>query len=208
MSPENTKISPFRIFIVTSLIIITSWLFYQFWDSDFIYQYRKHIASNSNLILDFKDINSNTIESDIKSQYQINWYCGADNALPDFGSHFCADELNTWNDIPALRVVAWFKNKNLNALKVDIPFWHHEKMAQFLIKKYGKPTNIYKYKNKTKLIKNLALIIFSKGDYKSNQNILNDEYAEWILPNRTMISATLEDDANPFSYSTILWKTY
>ena len=159
-------------------------------------------------MLDFKDINSNTIEHDIKSKYPINWFCRADNALPDFGSHFCADELSTWNGIPALLVVAWFKNKNLNALTIDIPFWHHEKMIQFLTEKYGKPTNIYKYKNKTKLIKNLAILILTKGEYKTNKSILNDEYAEWILPNRMMISTTLEDDANPFSRSTILWKTY
>ena len=208
MNKENNKISAFKIFVLTSLIIIASWLSYLVWDLDFIYQYRKHYSSNSNLVLDFKDINSNTIELDIKSKYPINWFCRADNSLPDFGSHFCADELSTWNGIPALRVVTWLENKNLNVLKIDIPFWYHEKMIKLLLEKYGKPTNIYKYKNRTKLIKNLAILILSKGEYKTNKSILNDGYAEWILPNRTMISTTLEDDANPFSHSTILWKTY
>jgi len=208
MNSKKIEISFFRIFLATSLVVIASWLLYQIWDSDFIYQYRKHYSSSSNLVLDFKDINSNTIESDIKSQYPLNWFCRPDNSLPDFGSHFCADELNTWNEVPALLVVAWFKNKNLNAVKIDIPFWHHQKMIKVLTEKYGKPTNVYYYNNRLKLLKNLAVLILTKGEYISDKNVLSDEYAEWILPNRTMISTTLENDSNPFSHSTILWRTY
>lgn len=204
----NTKISITRILLALSLSIILSWFLYQIWDSDLVYQYRKHYSSNSNLVLDFKDINVNFIEVDIKSRFRINWFCTTDTQLPDFGTYVCVDHLKTWNEVPALGVVTWFKNNKLNAVKVDIPFWHHKEMINHLIEQYGKPTNIYKYKNKTKLIKNLALLIMSEGEYKSNVNIATDEYAEWILPNRAIVSTTLEDDANPFSQSTILWRTY
>jgi hypothetical protein len=81
-------------------------------------------------------------------------------------------------------------------------------MIKVLNEKYGKPTNVHYYKNRFKLLKNLAALILTKGEYKPDNYILGDEYAEWILPNRTMISTTLEDDANPFSHSTILWRTY
>jgi hypothetical protein len=193
------------LFAFSTMIFIVLFII---WDSDFCYVYRKHIQSNSNLSLDFKDLNSNTIEQEIKFKYPINWYCGFDNSMAEFGNYYCADELKSWNSIPALTVVLWFQNKKLNAMKVDIPFWHHQKMIKVLNEKYGKPTNVRYYKNRLKLLKNLAVLILTKGEYKSDKNILGDEYAEWILPNRTMISTTLEDDANPFSHSTILWRTY
>ncbi len=208
MDKQNDQVSVFNVFVVSSLIIVFGCLLYQIWDADFIYQYRKHYSSNSHLVLDFNDINSNTIENEIKSKYPLDWFCGSDNSLPAFGSYFCANELSTWNEIPALLIVMWFKDKKLNALKVDIPFWYHQKMVKLLTEKYGKPTNVYHYKNRLKTLKNLIALIYTRGEYKPDKNIMGDEYAEWILPNRTMISTTIEDDANPFSHSTILWRTY
>ena len=66
MDKQNDQVSVFNVFVVSSLIIAFGCLLYQIWDTDFIYQYRKHYSSNSHLVLDFNDINSNTIENEIK----------------------------------------------------------------------------------------------------------------------------------------------
>ena len=164
--------------------------------------------SDSELKLDFRELDSNMIERDIKARYKLNWYCKPDNSLPDLGDYICFDELKTWNEIPAFLTVFWFKNGKLNAAKVDFPIWYHQKLVNHLKKVYGRPLDISETRNNAKLAKNIALLVLSKGKYKTDANISEDEFAVWHLNYQALFSTSLDSDMNPLSHNTILWQAH
>jgi hypothetical protein len=198
-----------RTFLLLRILAYTVFvaIFILVWNSDFGYVYRKHFVSNSNLVLDFNDLDSNTTEADIKKRYPINWYCRSDNSI-ELGDYFCADELKTWNNIPALTVVFWFKRGKLNAAKVDLPLWSHDELLSELKSRYGEPKFFTNNKNNVKLAKNVALHLLTRGLYDADQDVFHDRLGIWYLPKRTQITTSLENESNLFSHNTILWQVY
>lgn len=184
---------------------IVFYILYAIWDSDFGYTYRKHLVSDSKLILDFNELDSNTTVRDIQKQYPMNWFCRVDNTFPDFGDYFCADELNTWNGFSAFRVVFWFKNGKLNAGKIDYPLWEHKRIVAKLKANYREPKFFTKNKNNVKAMKNISLYLLSSGKYEIEKDIFNDKLGVWYLPKRTQITTSLDNEANIFGHNTILW---
>ena len=122
MKKNTENISLTRILFLTLISLIIFYVGFLIWDSDVGYMYRRHFTSSSHLKMDFRDLNDTLTESDIKARYHLNWGCTHENVLPDFGDYICYDELNTWNGLPALNVIFWFKKGKLANTKIDFPY--------------------------------------------------------------------------------------
>ena len=202
---ENFSLPRFLFLTIISLIIF--YLVFLIWDSDVGYMYRKHFTSNSHLKMDFGDLKGTLTENDIKARYHLNWGCTHENALPDFGDYICYDELNTWNGLPALNVVFWFKNGKLANAKIDFPLWAHQAVIAEIKKVYGAPSGVSKSTNNAKLAKNLFLLVLTQGQYQADRNILEDNLGVWYVGASGQLSTGLESDSNLLSHNTILWQS-
>ena len=207
MKKHTESISLTRILFLILISLIIFYVGFLIWDSDVGYMYRKHFTSNSHLKMDFRDLNDTLTENDIKVRYHLNWGCTHQNTLPDFGDYICYDELNTWNDLPALNVVFWFKNGKLANTKIDFPLWAHQEVITQIKKVYGAPAGVSKSTSNAKLAKNLFLLVLTRGQYQADRNILEDKLGVWYVGVRGQLSTGLESDANPLSHNTILWQS-
>ena len=208
MTKNTQNISLTRILFLFLISIIIFYCGFLIWDSDVGYMYRKHFMSKSHLKMDFNDLNDTLTERDIKARYHLNWACTNDNALPEFGSYICYDELNTWNDLPAFNVIFWFKNGKLANTKIDFPLWAHKEVIDEIKKDYGSPIGISKNTNNAKLAKNLFLLALSRGKYQADENILYDNLGVWFIGEHAQLTTALESDSDPLSHNTILWQSH
>lgn len=204
--PEKTSTTRSLLLILASIIF--AWLMYQIWDSDVVYKYRAHWSSDRELKLDFKDLNANLIESDIKTRYKLNWRCLPDKQLPDFGNWICVDTLKSWNGISVFNVVFWFKQDKLSVAKIDVPLFQHANLIKHLKSNYGPPVNFSENENRVKYAKNIAFLLLSRGTYQPDKNMQFDKLGVWELPNRARITTSLDNDTDPTSHNTVLWQAY
>jgi hypothetical protein len=192
-------------FATISLLLV---LLYKIWDSDFVYGYGIHWASDTQLKLNFKDLNENLIPSDIQKRYPASWKCGQNLQMTELGDYYCAAPLDRWNGISALLTVFWFKQGKLYKAKIDTPLWVHTKLIKLIRKDYGMPVNFSESKNRVKFAKNIALFVLTQGQYDVDKNPTYDKLGIWILPNRAQITTSLEIDSDITSYNSMLWETY
>jgi hypothetical protein len=141
----------------------------------------------------------------VKNDYHLNWWCFADNSLPDFGDYVCSDELKGWDNIPAMLVAFWFKDGKLNNAKIDIPYWHHAKVIEKIKNEYGEPIRKSHRTSYVNVAKKLGLLVITKGKYTGDENINIEGLGVWKLKSGAWIVTEIKPGRNIFSWNSIFW---
>lgn len=188
-----------RIWLVAVLAIpVVAWLI---WDSDLVYAHRHHLDSHERLYLDFDELTSLT-PGETQAAFPVHLQCLSQQT--DLGDSFCASWLQAWNDIHAMNSMFFYADGRLLHAKVDVPWWHHDELIQYLKRQYGEPDGYFSRVQWGRLLAVAIVSAATKGQVPV-MNTITDELGVWRLKSGGWLVVNVEKDNFPLQWSTVFW---
>jgi hypothetical protein len=88
--------------------------------------------------LNMKELDSRFSEDEMNQVYpELSWQCKSENTT--FGDRYCISKIGSFNDLPADRVVLFFRNHAINAIQVNYRHNFHATLGKDLRYQLGNP---------------------------------------------------------------------
>lgn len=91
--------------------------------------------------LNVRELSSAFTRDDIRQVFSdVEWQCGEQDT--PFGNNLCAAQIGTFNGYPSRILTLYFRDGQINALKLIYRDQYHEQLLGYFIQQLGQPSNV------------------------------------------------------------------